>query len=107
MRWTSTDGLEIEGLLTLPQGEGPFPLVLDVHGGPIGSSDDRFPGVLDALLLSRGFAILEPNPRGSTGHGRASPAGSSATWAGSTSTTCSPASTPRWPPASLTPTVSS
>ncbi|MGZ8583411.1 MAG: S9 family peptidase, partial [Actinomycetota bacterium] len=66
MRWTSTDGLEIEGLLTLPPGEGPFPLVLDVHGGPIGSSDDRFPGTLDALLLARGFAILEPNPRGST-----------------------------------------
>ncbi|MGZ8603056.1 MAG: alpha/beta hydrolase family protein, partial [Actinomycetota bacterium] len=70
MRWTSTDGLEIEGLLTLPPGEGPFPLVLDVHGGPIGSSDDRFPGTLDALLLARGFAILEPNPRGSTGHGQ-------------------------------------
>jgi dipeptidyl aminopeptidase/acylaminoacyl peptidase len=70
MRWTSTDGLEIEGLLTLPPGEGPFPLVLDVHGGPIGSTDDRFPGVLDVLLLSRGFAILEPNPRGSTGHGQ-------------------------------------
>ena len=70
MRWTSTDGLEIEGLLTLPPGEGPFPLVLDVHGGPIGSSDDRFPGTLDALLLTRGFAILEPNPRGSTGHGQ-------------------------------------
>ncbi len=34
LRWTSTDGLEIEGLLTLPKGDGPFPLVLDVHGGP-------------------------------------------------------------------------
>ena len=70
MRWTSPDGLEIEGVLTLPPGDGPFPLVLDVHGGPIGSVDDRFPGTLDALLLSRGFAILEPNPRGSTGHGQ-------------------------------------
>ncbi len=45
--------------------------MLDVHGGPIGNTDDRFPGTLDALLLSRGFAILEPNPRGSTGHGQA------------------------------------
>ncbi len=70
MRWTSSDGLEIEGLLTLPKGDGPFPLVLDVHGGPIGNVDDRFPGTLDALLLSRGFAILEPNPRGSTGRGQ-------------------------------------
>lgn len=70
LRWTSTDGLEIEAILTTPPGEGPFPLVLDVHGGPIGSIDDRFPGTLDALLLSRGFAILAPNPRGSTGHGQ-------------------------------------
>ena len=70
LRWTSSDGLEVEGLLTLPKGGGPFPLVLDVHGGPIGNVDDRFPGTLDALLLSRGFAILQPNPRGSTGRGQ-------------------------------------
>lgn len=70
LRWTSSDGLEIEGVLTLPRGEGPFPLVLDVHGGPIGNVDDRFPGTIAALLLTRGFAILEPNPRGSTGRGQ-------------------------------------
>ena len=70
LRWKAPDGLEIEGLLTLPHGDGPFPLVLDVHGGPIGNVDDRFPGTLDAFLVTRGFAILEPNPRGSTGHGQ-------------------------------------
>ena len=70
LRWSSSDGLEIEGSITAPPGPGPFPLVLDVHGGPIGAVDDRFPGVLDALLLSRGFAILQPNPRGSTGRGQ-------------------------------------
>ncbi|HEY7761948.1 MAG TPA: S9 family peptidase [Actinomycetota bacterium] len=70
MRWSAPDGLEIEGLLTTPPGEGPFPLVLSVHGGPIGTSDDGFPGLLHALLLSRGFAILQPNPRGSAGRGQ-------------------------------------
>ena len=70
MRWTSADGLEIEGLLTLPTGDPPFPLVLSVHGGPIGTSDDRFPGTLTALLLRRGLAILQPNPRGSAGRGQ-------------------------------------
>ena len=70
LRWTAPDGLEIEGLVTLPRGEGPFPFVVDVHGGPIGNVDDGFPPTLDALLLARGFAILEPNPRGSTGRGR-------------------------------------
>jgi dipeptidyl aminopeptidase/acylaminoacyl peptidase len=70
LRWTAPDGLEIEGLLTLPRGDGPFPLVVDVHGGPIGNVDDGFPHTIDALLLSRAFAILEPNPRGSTGRGQ-------------------------------------
>ena len=70
LRWSAPDGLEIEGLVTVPQGEAPFPLVVEVHGGPIGNVDDRFPGTLDALLLSRGFAILAPNPRGSTGRGQ-------------------------------------
>ena len=70
LRWTSSDGLAIEGVLTLPNGDAPFPLVLDVHGGPIGNVDDRYPSTLDALLLSRGFAILQPNPRGSTGRGQ-------------------------------------
>jgi dipeptidyl aminopeptidase/acylaminoacyl peptidase len=71
LRWSAPDGVEIEGVLTLPEGSPPFPLVLHVHGGPISTADDRVPGVVDALLLSRGFAILAPNPRGSAGRGQA------------------------------------
>jgi dipeptidyl aminopeptidase/acylaminoacyl peptidase len=74
-RWTSSDGLEIEGYLSLPHGDPPFPLALHVHGGPVGSVDDTFPGLLTALLLRRGFAIVDPNPRGSTGRGQAFIAG--------------------------------
>ena len=70
LRWAAPDGLEIEGLLTTPRGDGPFPLVLSVHGGPVGSVGGRFPGVITALLLARGFAVLQPNPRGSTGRGQ-------------------------------------
>jgi dipeptidyl aminopeptidase/acylaminoacyl peptidase len=75
LRWTAPDGLEIEGLITTPPGDGPFPLVLAVHGGPIGAVSDRFPGPFTALWLARGFAILQPNPRGSSGRGRAFAAG--------------------------------
>jgi len=71
LRWVAPDGLEIEGLLITPPGDGPFPTVLSVHGGPIGSVGDRFPGPFTALLLARGFAILQPNPRGSNGRGQA------------------------------------
>jgi dipeptidyl aminopeptidase/acylaminoacyl peptidase len=71
LRWTAPDGLEIEGLLATPPGDGPFPLVLAVHGGPIGAVGDRFPGPFTGVLLARGFAIFQPNPRGSSGRGQA------------------------------------
>lgn len=71
LRWRAPDGLEIEGLLTVPPGEGPFPLVLSIHGGPIGAVVGAFPGAYTALFLARGFAVLQPNPRGSTGRGQA------------------------------------
>ncbi len=70
LRWTAPDGLEIEGFLTVPTGDPPFPLILDVHGGPVGAVTDHWQGPFDATLLARGFAILAPNPRGSGGRGR-------------------------------------
>jgi len=70
--WSAPDGTAIEGVLCTPPGAGPFPLVLHVHGGPIGAyqrgwamHDDAVP-----LLISRGYAVLLPNPRGSSGRGQ-------------------------------------
>jgi len=70
--WSAPDGTAIEGVLCTPPGAGPFPLVLHVHGGPIGAyqrswamHDDAVP-----LLVSRGYAVLLPNPRGSSGRGQ-------------------------------------
>jgi dipeptidyl aminopeptidase/acylaminoacyl peptidase len=73
--WTSDDGVEIEGLLTLPAGYQPgtrYPLVVEVHGGPSWQWEDRV--MLNwhdwaQMLASRGYAVLMPNPRGSTGYG--------------------------------------
>ena len=70
LSWTASDGLEIQGLLTLPRGDGPFPLILNVHGGPVSAFADSWPGTFLGFLLSRGFAVLQPNPRGSWGRGR-------------------------------------
>jgi dipeptidyl aminopeptidase/acylaminoacyl peptidase len=70
LSWTAPDGLEIQGLLTLPRGEGPFPLILNVHGGPVWAFADSWLGPFMGFLLSRGFAVLQPNPRGSWGRGR-------------------------------------
>ncbi|MBM7785875.1 alpha/beta hydrolase family protein [Tenggerimyces flavus] len=70
--WTAPDGLEIQGLLSLPPGSGPFPLVLSIHGGPVGAFRDRWLMSYSylAVLLSRGYAVLQANPRGSTGRGQ-------------------------------------
>ena len=71
--WMSDD-LEIFGLLTLPEREDdkPLPLVVQIHGGPSWQWQDMC--FLDwhdwtQYLVSRGFAVLAPNPRGSTGRG--------------------------------------
>src|SRR5579875_3615804 len=69
--WSAPDGTAIEGVLCKPSGTGPFPLVLDVHGGPISSHERSWMGSSAArLLVSRGYAVLLPNPRGSSGRGQ-------------------------------------
>ena len=69
--WHAPDGLEIQGLLAGPGGEGPHPLILWVHGGPVSAIVSRWPGGLLPFLVSRGYAVLLSNPRGSSGRGRA------------------------------------
>ncbi len=70
LSWTAPDGWTIEGLLATPDGPGPHALLVDVHGGPVWQYADRWPGTFTQLLLSRGYAIFFPNPRGSTGRGQ-------------------------------------
>lgn len=70
VRYKARDGMEIPALLTLPAGGAKnAPLVVLVHGGPYvrgarwgWSGDSQF-------LASRGYAVLEPDFRGSTGYG--------------------------------------
>jgi dipeptidyl aminopeptidase/acylaminoacyl peptidase len=75
VHWTAPDGLEIEGMLYRPfdyvEGER-YPLVVQVHGGPTARWGDEFTGNWydwAQSLAGRGFAVLLPNPRGSTGRG--------------------------------------
>lgn len=72
--WQAPDGLEIEGWLLKPKGRDPCPLVLHVHGGPVWLWRPTWLGRNGApflMLLKRGYAILTPNPRGSSGRGAA------------------------------------
>jgi dipeptidyl aminopeptidase/acylaminoacyl peptidase len=76
IRWKSKDGKDIEGLLTYPVGYQAgerVPLILNVHGVPAGVFQQSFIGGRGAYPLatfaSRGYAVLRPNPRGSSGYG--------------------------------------
>lgn len=71
LSWTAPDGLAIEGMLTTPLGPPPYPLLLNVHGGPVWGYTADWVLLYEQLLLSRGYAILSPNPRGSAGRGQA------------------------------------
>src|SRR5260221_10281757 len=70
--WSAPDGTPIEGVLCTPPGAGPFPLVLHVHGGPVGAYQPSWTmrDYAVPLLVSRGYAVLLPNPRGSSGRGQ-------------------------------------
>lgn len=69
VQYTARDGREMSGYVTIPQGEGPFPAIAMPHGGP---------WVRDVLgydewaqmLANRGWAVFQPNYRGSTELGR-------------------------------------
>ena len=69
--YKARDGVEIPGYLTRPLGaEGPTPLVMLPHGGPA-SLDVGGYDWLAHFLASRGYAVLQPNFRGSGGLGKA------------------------------------
>lgn len=68
--YTARDGLSIPAYLTLPEGVKPskLPLVVYVHGGPQARDEYGFDN-LGQLLASRGYAVLQPQFRMSTGFG--------------------------------------
>jgi dipeptidyl aminopeptidase/acylaminoacyl peptidase len=67
---TAADGTPLRSWLVLPEGEGPHPLLLWVHGGPIGSWNGWSWRWNPHLMAARGYAVLLPDPALSTGYGR-------------------------------------
>ncbi|MGH8985008.1 MAG: prolyl oligopeptidase family serine peptidase [Acidimicrobiia bacterium] len=73
--WAADDRAAIPGLLWRPAApalgpEARPPLIVDVHGGPTGQATATW-SPRHQFFLSRGWAVLAPNARGSTGYGRA------------------------------------
>jgi dipeptidyl aminopeptidase/acylaminoacyl peptidase len=77
IRWKSKDGMEIEGLIILPVGYTPgkrYPLITQVHGGPAGVMMRSFNCSYSRngqILAGLGYAVFQPNFRGSSGYGEA------------------------------------
>lgn len=76
--WKSKDGKEIEGLITYPvnyKSGRKYPLILNIHGGPAGVFVQNFTGAGSVYPIQAfaqaGYAVLRPNPRGSSGYGTA------------------------------------
>ena len=78
---TASDGVGVEGWLTLPEVAKDAPLVLQVHGGPHYPVGERFS--FDAeRLAAQGVAVLRANPRGSLGYGQEFADGNLGDWGG-------------------------
>ena len=71
VRYAARDGVEIPAYLTVPKGADPrgLPAVLFVHGGPWARDTWGFHNIVQ-FLANRGYAVLQPNFRGSTGFGK-------------------------------------
>ena len=77
-KWAGEGGAPVEGILELPPGydqekDGPLPTVVVIHGGPTAATPYKrqFRIYGHSLLAAKGYAVLAPNYRGSTGYGEA------------------------------------
>jgi dipeptidyl aminopeptidase/acylaminoacyl peptidase len=76
IEWEAADGRPITGILVTPDpalhGNGPYPLIVQVHGGPAGVYVEDLQlawGRWGQLLAGNGYAVILANPRGSSGRG--------------------------------------
>jgi dipeptidyl aminopeptidase/acylaminoacyl peptidase len=70
IKYNSFDDLEVPAFYYKPKGEGPFPVVISIHGGPEGQARPTFSSTYQMWLEKLGAAVLVPNVRGSNGYGK-------------------------------------
>lgn len=70
IQFSSFDDREIPAFLYQPEGEGPFPVIISIHGGPEGQYRPYFSSTYQLWLKSLGAAVISPNVRGSSGYGK-------------------------------------
>ncbi len=70
VRFNSFDGREIPAWVYKPAGEGPHPVVIQIHGGPESQSRPGFSSTYAYWVNELGAAVISPNVRGSSGYGK-------------------------------------
>src|SRR6267378_1285394 len=77
VHWKAGDGTMVEGILVYPVGwdrARRYPLIVQLHGGPASAYENSFSGSYGTytnVLAGKGYAVFQPNYRGSTGYGEA------------------------------------
>lgn len=68
--YPNDDGFDIPAFIYRPEGEGPFPVIISIHGGPEGQSRPGFSSTYQYWASELGVAVVVPNVRGSSGYGK-------------------------------------
>ncbi len=83
--WRSSDGLEIEAVLTRPadpEAGGGYPTIFVIHGGPHGRHSNTFNTRMAQMFAARGYLVVGPNVRGSSAYGTAFGQADEGDWGG-------------------------
>lgn len=68
--YANADSMDIPAFVYRPVGEGPFPVILSIHGGPESQSRPSFSSTYQYWVNELGAAVVVPNVRGSSGYGK-------------------------------------
>lgn len=66
--WIKIEGMDIPYVLTMPKGNGPYPLIVMPHGGPLGIFDHQYFDYYTQFFVANKYAVLRVNYRGSSGY---------------------------------------
>ena len=70
VQYPTFDGRQIPAFLYQPAGDGPFPVIVYIHGGPEAQYRPSFSSTFQSWIAELGAAVVAPNVRGSNGYGK-------------------------------------
>ncbi|MFN3212094.1 MAG: S9 family peptidase [Henriciella sp.] len=68
--YPNADDMQIPAFVYRPEGDGPHPVIISIHGGPEGQARPSFSSTYQYWVNELGAAVVVPNVRGSSGYGK-------------------------------------